>query len=151
MSFEVSLDEPRLSDVLARLHRAVRRQLSDRLDGLGLSLPEYTALSTLRARHGQSNAQLARRALITPQSMIRVVAELERKRLIAREPDPDHGRALRTALTVDGEAMLAACDEVVDALEQRMLARLNTRRRERLLADLGACAQMLEDGSADPA
>jgi hypothetical protein len=39
-----------------------------------LSIPQFTTSSVLRRRPGLSNAQLARRALILPQSMIQVIA-----------------------------------------------------------------------------
>ncbi|HZT54359.1 MAG TPA: MarR family transcriptional regulator, partial [Gaiellaceae bacterium] len=112
----------------------------------GLTTPQYTALSVLRARSGLSNAQLARRALITPQSMSEVVAALEAKGLVRRRSDPDHGRILRTELTERGAASLAAADGTVDEIEAQMLAELAPPERERLLAWLASCARMLGAG-----
>jgi hypothetical protein len=50
----------------------------------------------LRARPGLSNAQLARRSLVAPQS---ILAKLERRGLVGREVDPGHGRILRATPT----------------------------------------------------
>ena len=55
--------EPRLSYVIGRLDRVLRRRLGAALEPAGLTLPAYTALSVLRDRDGLSNAQLARRSL----------------------------------------------------------------------------------------
>src|SRR5438067_9226765 len=68
--------EPRLSYLIGRLERLVRRRLATALEPAGLTLPAYTTLSVLKAQNGLSNAQLARRSLVTPQSMSEVLAFL---------------------------------------------------------------------------
>ena len=59
--------EPRISYIVARLERAVRAAVNERVRPHGLTTLQYTTLSVLGAR-GQplSNAQLARRAYMTP-------------------------------------------------------------------------------------
>jgi DNA-binding MarR family transcriptional regulator len=140
---------PRLSYVLGRAEFALRRRLGEALSPLGLTLPQYTALSVLRRRDGLSNAQLARRALITPQSMITITTGLERKGLITRVPDPAHGRILRTLLTSAGDRLLVAADAAVDAIEADMLQELSSADRGRLLDDLKSCVRMLGAGFVD--
>ena len=44
--------EPRLSYVIGRLDRVLRRRLSAAIEPIGLTLPAYTALSVLRVRMG---------------------------------------------------------------------------------------------------
>jgi DNA-binding MarR family transcriptional regulator len=138
--------EPRLSYVIGRLDRAVRRRLTESLDELGVTLPEYTALSVLRRGGGLSNAQLSRRVLITPQSAIKVISTLERKGLIERQPDPDHGRILRTAITEEGHGVLKACDRIADEIEAGMLEGLSREEREQLDRALRNCLQGLGAG-----
>jgi DNA-binding MarR family transcriptional regulator len=137
---------PRVSYLVGRLDRLLRRRLRDVLGHHGLTLPEYTTLSVLRARGGLSNAQLARRSLITPQSMSEVLSSLLGRGLIARAADPDHGRIIRTELTRAGTAALAACDRAVDELEREMLGALGTQERAGLLTSLAACVRTLEAG-----
>lgn len=142
--------EPRISYLVGRLDRALRRQLDERVERHGLTTLQYTTLSVLRARSGLSNARLARRALMTPQSMSEVLARLEEKGLIRRSPDPDHGRILRVDLTAAGLETLAECDEVVDEIEARMFAELAPSDRERLASALASCVRMLGAGLVDP-
>ena len=52
--------EPRLSYLIGRLDRVLRRRLAAAVEPAGLTLPAYVALSVLRAQDGLSNAQLAR-------------------------------------------------------------------------------------------
>ena len=146
-----SLDqvEARLSYVIGRLDRVLRKRLNTALRPYGLTVPEYTALSVLRARDGLSNAQLARRSLITPQSMSEVLVGLVERGLVRRRADPAHGRAIRTELTKVGRAVLATCDKAVDEIEREMLADMAPGDREQLLASLTSCVRTLGAGLSD--
>ncbi len=139
-----------MSYVIGRLDRALRRQLDERIGEHGLTTLQYTTLSVLRARSGLSNARLARRALMTPQSMSEVLARLEVRGLIRREPDPDHGRILRVELTAAGHEALEACDRVVDDIEATMLGPLGEGDREQFAAWMTSCVRMLGAGLPEP-
>jgi DNA-binding MarR family transcriptional regulator len=138
--------EPRLSYLIGRVNQGVRNALQQRLRAHGLTVPEYTVLSVLQTRPGLSNAQLARRSLITPQSMNQVVAELERRELIVRAPDPAHRRILRTTLTPAGDRLLDKLAGVVDAFERDLLADLAPGQDEALVAALRSCMRRLAAG-----
>jgi DNA-binding MarR family transcriptional regulator len=113
---------PQLVYLVGRVSQGVRRQLEERIKPWALRVPELAALSVLRSRPGLSTAQLARRSLITPQSMSEVIEGLERRGLVQRTVDPSHGRILRVALTDDGRALLAELDPVVMSLQEELLA-----------------------------
>ena len=137
---------PRLSYLIGRVSQGVRSALQQRLRAYGLTVPEYTALSVLQTRPGLSNAQLARRSLITPQSMNQVVAALERRDLIARAPDPRHRRILRTTLTPAADRLLDELAGVVDTFERELLADLSASEGEQLVAALRSCMRRLAAG-----
>ena len=139
--------EPRISYVIARLERAVRAAINERVRPHGLTTLQYTTLSVLGLR-GQplSNAQLARRAYMTPQSMIEVIDALERNGLIRRDPHPNHRRVYPATLTPKGRRVLAVCDASVAEMEEEMLAELGPADRESLLASLKACVRALHAG-----
>jgi DNA-binding MarR family transcriptional regulator len=141
-----SAREPTVSYIMGRLDLALRRNLSEGLASVGVTLPQYTALSVLRERGALSNAQLARRVLITPQSTIKVISALENKGLITRVPDPDHGRILRTLLTPNGQDVLEACDGVAQQVEAKMLEELSAEQRNELHSSLKSCVRMLGAG-----
>jgi DNA-binding MarR family transcriptional regulator len=141
---------PRISYVVGRLDRALRREISALVAPHGLTVPQYTALSILRDRAGLSNAQLARRSYVTPQSMNEVIAALERDGLVARSPAANHGRVLEMALTDAGQEVLARCDAAVTEMEDRMLADLDAGERAQLLAALKDCVHRLGAGLPDP-
>jgi DNA-binding MarR family transcriptional regulator len=122
--------EPRISYIVARLERAVRAGIAERVRPHGLTTLQYTTLSVLK-RHGAplSNAQLARRAYMTPQAMSEVIDALEKSDLIKRNPHPNHGRLLPATLTAKGRRVLAACEASVNEMEQAMLAGLDAQER----------------------
>jgi DNA-binding MarR family transcriptional regulator len=134
-------EAPRISYVVARLERVVRREIAQRVAPLTVS--QYTALSVLRDRAGLSNAQLARRTLVTPQSMNEVVAVLERDGLVRRTPDADHRRILRIELTPRGQDVLGRCDAAINEMEETMLSELSSGERSELLAGLTSSVRML--------
>jgi DNA-binding MarR family transcriptional regulator len=141
---------PRVSYVVARLDRAVRREIDDRVRRHGLTATQYTALSVLATRTGLSNAQLARRSYVTPQSMSQIIGALERGGLIERTPDPAHRRILRAELTRKGRRVLASCDRAVDEMERRMLGDMRAQDRDELQQQLIACVRRLGAGLDPP-
>lgn len=139
---------PRFSYIVGRLDRALRAELEHRLTPLGLSRPQYTALSVLRRRAGLSNAQLARRSYVTPQTMIEVTKSLERAGYIERTHSPSHGRVLESRLTPAGLAKLEACDTAVDTMEAEMLANLSAGQRAALIRQILGYVENLRAVSA---
>jgi DNA-binding MarR family transcriptional regulator len=123
---------PRIGYLVGRVDRLLRRSLGDVLKPHGLSLADYTTLSVLGDRGGLSNAQLARRSLITPQAMNEVLARLERNGLVQRSADPLHGRIRPAALTARGAAVLSAADADVDVAERALLHGLSAADRKLL-------------------
>jgi DNA-binding MarR family transcriptional regulator len=143
--------DPRLSYLIGRLERVLRRRLTAALEPIGLSLPAYTALSVLRIDDGLSNAQLARRSLVTPQSMIEALAQLVEHGYLRRSADPDHGRIIRMHLTAAGRRVLERCDRAVDRVEQEMLAGLDAGEATELRTVLLRCGRALEGVQAERA
>ena len=137
---------PRVSYLVGRLDRLLRRRLGDALAGQGLSLAEYTALSVLSARSGLSNAQLARRSLITPQAANEVLTRLEDRRLVRRGVDPEHARVRPAELTAAGRRVLAKADAAVDAVEHQMLAGMAGAERRALRDALDSAVRGLSKG-----
>jgi DNA-binding MarR family transcriptional regulator len=143
--------EQRLSYVIGRLDRVLRRRLSAAVEPAGLTLPAYTALSVLGAQEGLSNARLARRSLVTPQSMSEVLALLVGRGYVRRLADPDHGRAIRIELTKAGSRALERCEAAVDEVEREMLGDLRAEDSARLRDALVRCGRALERDGAERA
>jgi DNA-binding MarR family transcriptional regulator len=133
----------RMGYELKRAQAALRAVMDEALRRHDLTVPQYACLELLDQRPGLSNAELARGAFVTRQSMNVVLRGLQNSGLVARPPRAPHGRALPARLTTAGQHKLAAARSAVIAIEQRMTAALPPQRAVRVLADLGRMAQAL--------
>jgi DNA-binding MarR family transcriptional regulator len=147
----VSESEPSLIYVIGRVNQGIRREMRARLETVDLSVQEYTALSVLRARPGLSNAQLARRSLIAPQSMLEVLAKLEARGLLKRDVDPGHSRILRAALTPKARRLLERIDPAIEAIQDWLLADVPEADRRVMLQGMTAAMERLSGRRATPA
>ncbi len=132
---------------LKRAQHSLRLRLDEALREADLTTPQYAALTALAEAPGLSNAQLARRSFVTPQTMNQILKGLETAGLVSREGHPEHGRVLRSYLTGKGERLREECSGRVAAVEERMVAGLSGRQRQVLLEALRSCVRALgEDG-----
>jgi len=137
-----ALDEA-VGYVLKQAATALRAAMDTVLRPLELTVPQYACLEVLDQRPGLSSAELARATFVTRQSMNLVIRGLQQRGLLTRATVADHGKALPTELTDAGRAQLRAASVAVRAIEKQMLTPLTPNARQRLLADLAACAAAL--------
>ena len=135
--------EDRVGYLLKKVQGALRNEMDRSLSERGLTTPQYAVLAALERSPGASNAQLARMSFVTPQTMIRILQNLEDAGLIERSPHPEHGRVLRVDMTPKGRKLAKSCHDVVNEIEERMLARLPKKERAKLARLLAACADGL--------
>lgn len=137
--------------LIGRLDHALNRRIRDALTPLGLTVSQYTALSFLESQAQISNAQLAERSLISPQSANEMIKQMEKRGWVERAPDPSHGRIVRLSLTAAGQAMLDAAHEQIARLEAGMLAKLSAAQRNTLQQNLRQVLHALSAIMIDPA
>jgi DNA-binding MarR family transcriptional regulator len=135
----------RLTYLIGQLDRLVSRRLTEVLATHGLTLPQFTALSVLNGRGRSSNAQLAERSFITPQSANEVVKAMESNGWVMREADPTNRRVVLLQLTPAGKALLKRCNESVDQVEISMLGNMSEE-EQALRTLLHSCVKNLREG-----
>ncbi|HET9071860.1 MAG TPA: MarR family transcriptional regulator [Acidimicrobiales bacterium] len=133
----------RLTYLVKQLELAIRADMDVMARAHGLTTLQYTALTVLRRHPGMSGAQLARRSFVSAQAGSEMIATLERKGLISRQPDPGNRRILRVSLTSEGDAVVDACDGWMDKLEKQMVHDLGAPERRALRAALDSCIRAL--------
>ena len=131
-----------LGYLLRQAQAASRLTLERALARLGVTPPQFIVLTMLKAYPGLSGADLARVALLTPQTVGVIIRNLERDGAIRKTRHPVHGRVLQWTLTRRGLAVLEKCRRPVMALERRLAAGLNPR-------TLGAIRRWLAQIAAD--
>lgn len=132
-----------LAYLVGRLDHVLSQRLRETLAPCGLTVPQYTALSVFRAHGSLSNAQLATRTMISPQSANEMVKQMEGRGWIERRPDPGHGRIIQISLTAAGEEILRDGDARVVDVENIMFADLGKEERAQLQAQLRAAVRAL--------
>jgi DNA-binding MarR family transcriptional regulator len=100
---------------------AYRHRVELALADLDVTPPQFSVLTMLAAYPGHSNADLARLALLTPQTVSVIVANLERAGSIVRRPHAIHGRIQHLDLSENGKDLLATCRARVHAIEHELI------------------------------
>ena len=113
-----------LAYLLRQAQAATRLTLERALADLGITPPQFAVLTMLKAYPGLSGADLARVALLTPQTVGVIIRNLERDGAIRKNPHPVHGRVLQWTLTRRGQSLLGKCRARGRALERRLQAGL---------------------------
>jgi DNA-binding MarR family transcriptional regulator len=134
-----------LAYLLRQAQAAARLSLERALGELGVTSPQFVVLTMLKAYPGLSGADLARVALLTPQTVGVIIRNLERDGAIVKTPHPVHGRMLQWTLTPHGLALLQKCRRHAQALEQRLADAMNDKELATIRRWLAKIAADLQD------
>lgn len=135
--------EHRLAYLLKRAQHAFRTHVDDVLRPLNLTAPQFAVLAAVHTDAGISNAELARLAFVTPQTMQGILANLERAGLLTRTPHPRHRRVLCSALTDQGREVYAQARRQVDEIERLLTDAVGSGNADRFADMLSRCADKL--------
>lgn len=111
-------EEGYLGYLLRQAATAYRARAERALADIDVTPPQFAVLTMLAAYPGHSNADLARLALLTPQTVNVIVANLEKAGAISRRPHPVHGRIQQLDLTDRGRALLSDARTRMHRLER---------------------------------
>jgi DNA-binding MarR family transcriptional regulator len=141
--------EEQVGYLLKRLMHQFRHQVEERLRrDCDMSLAHLVTLDQLQQEPGIAGARLARRLLVTAQTMTGLLRRLEQEGAIERRPDPQNRRADRWYLLPAGQARLTAARSAGAPVMTNMLGLLDTREIGELRGYLERCVEGLEGGAA---
>jgi DNA-binding MarR family transcriptional regulator len=118
--------------------------VNDAVSEHGVSTAQIGVLRQLSNEPGLSGADLARRLLISPQGVQLALTALERRGLVQRKQDPQHGRILQAFLTDQGRKVAAAVVNDAIAAHDKVFGVLSKAEQE-TLSDL--LARIVEKGT----
>ncbi|GJD29914.1 hypothetical protein PMNALOAF_1156 [Methylobacterium adhaesivum] len=107
-----------------RLNRRVTAAMAGELRGLGLSIPQFDALSTLTEREGLTQQDLAARLYVTKGNVSGLVDRLVEAGWVERRAIPGDRRSHALYLTVAGSDLAARGIAAQKAYVARTLGRL---------------------------
>lgn len=115
-----------ISALIRKCDLAVHQVIDEALKELKLTLPTYLVLSVLEEKCENpnlhfTNAELARRAHLTPQTMIRMLQSLEKDGLIKRSSHQDNLIKKTVILTKKAETLICKAHVKVNEVELKMI------------------------------
>jgi DNA-binding MarR family transcriptional regulator len=150
----MSSDRRGIGQLLVQMTRLFRKDLFARLSeqaGLAGIRPSHLHVFANMVGGGRRLTELADAASMSLPSMQELVDDLERRGIVAREPDPSDGRAKLIVLTDTGLAALAPAGSIIAGLEREYADRIGNERFEEMCLALDALIDdLLEDDRAQP-
>jgi DNA-binding MarR family transcriptional regulator len=123
------------------------KTVNDSISSHGVTTAQIGLMRQLANEPGLSGAELARRLLITPQGVQLALTALERRGLVERRQDPQHGRILQAYLTDQGRKVTSEVLADAIAAHEKVFGVL-TDEEQQMLHDL--LARVVEQGTGNP-
>jgi len=114
-----------LTYLLRQANASVRLALDRALAAEGMTYPQQSALTIIRAYEAISAADLARIAMLTPQTVNGIVRALQTRGAIRKEPDRTNRRVMRLLITEDGRALNQRCKHLTSPIEAALRAKMS--------------------------
>lgn len=118
--------------------------VNEAISGHGVTTAQIGLMRQLANEPGLSGAELARRLLISPQGAQLALTALERRGLVERKQNPQHGRIMQAYLTDEGRAVTTAVLSDALAAHERVFGVLSGDEQQ-LLHDL--LVRVVEQGT----
>ena len=135
----------RVGYLIKRAQTVLHEAMADALGSHDLTVTQFAVLTALHEEPGLSNADLARRAFVTPQSMHAVLQELERLQFVVRRPHPQHQRVLQAELTEAGRRTLKSAEQFSQCYGGADAPQAFQPGRSRLASALSSCIDSLTE------
>ena len=112
--------------LIKAVQHLLRRRMDRALEHLSITTPQFAVLTWLQRTPGLSNAELAQRCFVTPQTMNLIVKNLEERGLVVRSESPSHGKILPLALSSEGPRVLQQAQTSLVGVDRSLFGTLST-------------------------
>jgi len=119
-----------LSSAATRSHQALQAHLAR----AGVNGYAYRCLTSLAALGQLSQTELGNAASLDPRDVTHTVRDLEARRLVSRDSDPQHGRRVLVTLTSEGGEVAAGLASVMAQAQAQIFGRLSAQEQSTLLS-----------------
>ena len=150
MSTRPSTDPPATEfagQLFFRVWRATHARAAEVLGSIGLTPALFALLNVVGAREGAIQQELGLALGIDRSTMVSLIDQLESAGLARRRPSATDRRAREIAITPKGRRLLQQARRLLYEVEDEVLAGLDARERQELLALL---RRVLESAPAQP-
>lgn len=106
-----------LGYLLRKASSSYTKKMDEALNEYGITAPQFIIMSIITNFPGCSNADLARLALLTPQTVNSILSRLDKMNLIERVEHPYYKRIQQIELSKVGSTLFKSCDAVINDLD----------------------------------
>ena len=131
-------EEGHLGYLLRQAAGVHRLRMERALADFGVTPPQFSALTMLAAYPGASNADLARLAILTPQTLSVIIGNLLRGGTVTRRQHEVHGRIQHLELSEKGRLLLAKCRKRVHKIDRELMQDLTPAQEQQIRKWLAA-------------
>lgn len=119
--------------LISDISRLIRRTFDERAKEIGVTRPQWRALTWLKRHEGINQSALAEMLELDAMTLCRMVDRLQDAQLVERRPDPSDRRAWQLFLTTKGIALSDQLEPIGEQLLQEALTDMPGKDREQLL------------------
>lgn len=138
-------DGHEIAMALRGAYLSMHRQADAALTAFTLTANQFVLLALLDQRDGVSQRDLVDRAASDPNTVRPMLTTLQKKGYVAREPDPDDGRAWLVRITALGRRTFKKARRETETFRERLCANLEVHERETLVRLLGEVVVAMND------
>lgn len=131
--------------------RLLRRRFDERARTIGVTRPQWRALTALSRSEGVNQGALAERLEVEPITLCRMIDRLEEAGLVERRRAPTDRRAWHIYLTDTSRPMLDQLRLLADDLSTKALGGVTSAEQERLTATLERIRDNLQSPAVESA
>ena len=122
--------------LISDVSRLMRRRFDERAKAVGVTRPQWRALTTLSRHEGINQGALAELLEVEPITLCRMVDRLEDAGMVARHRDPNDRRAWRIVLTDKARPIIEQLKVLAAALFEDAFLGVDEKTRATLLKSL---------------
>lgn len=131
--------------ILSRTELIVRKHVDKALAKFGLTSPQYSVLAVLEEGQRATNAELARICAVTPQTMSRIVQNLERDGFLIKNKEVKNGLKLYYGLTKKAEKTVCSAHVAVNSIEMKMVKGIGKSDLDKFQKIMNLCGDNLNE------
>lgn len=109
-----------ISALLGQVEHQLSQKIEQSIRHFGITLPQYSTLSAIEANQNLTNADLARKCFVAPQTMNRILQNLLKMNLVKKNKNV-------FSLTAKSEKLVCDAHIIVNAIEVQLTKSLNKR------------------------
>jgi DNA-binding MarR family transcriptional regulator len=134
--------ERRLGYVLRRAQIAVFRDFFSSFEAFDIRPGQYSILTVIECNPGLRQSEVSEALGIKRANFVAMIDELERRKLVRRDPALNDRRSYALRLTKTGERLMGELHAVAERHEQRIADTLGAETHRRMFASLKALAKL---------